>query len=750
MPTGWSTGGDGRHVTTPNPEELTIWVHRGVALFCLGALIPAGLMAADQLPYLATWWLVPFGGGILGLTLAMVIVSFTGRPVGGLAIGYLTAVAVGTALWPLAWLSPEPASGSPWLWMCLGAASLWTALVFGTKWGFSYALATGAVYAGVRLTPSGQGVTLVAAMQDLLVLVINPSAVIIGITLLTDAIRRLNATAGASQQQQARATVEEALVEERRRLDSIVHDEVMTTLVNVTMGGSERDPQLVEQARHAIQQLELAGETTGDRVPVTVEHLGWLVTDQVTSLVPEARAEIDVSDLTLQVPAAVAGAIGQACREVAKNIARHAEAGQVTVRIDDALAAGVRVTITDDGVGFDPDTVPSDRFGLRLSVMERMSSVGGRAEVRSRPGGGTRVRLVWKMSPTVLPTTGRKRPRPADADTAMPELETGVLGGLISLLIGLHFVLGWTSLDVVTAAWPVFGAQFLAAVATWLALRRLHTAALSRAVAITVVVLLTGTTLLVQSVLPMGRWPGYATWHSSVVMVLLIVLLFRRQAMVAWVGVGVYVAASSWWAYSHELGAREVAQVTFGPVAWMVVAQLVNGWLRDISARVHQDRRSVEQANLAIAQSYSRLVLRDLWLSQLRTQVGPLLQRLADPEVELTEADLTACAMLERRLRDGLRAANLLTEGTQDIIEAARSRGVEVNLVDSRGSVLPDPVRKRLRRLLAQVLDDPTVTRVVARAAPEGYADTVTLLTVRADGRTELVGLDDNGMHTSR
>ncbi|MCW5954029.1 MAG: hypothetical protein KIT69_17395, partial [Propionibacteriaceae bacterium] len=358
--------------------------------------------------------------------------------------------------------------------------------------------------------------------------------------------------------------------------------------------------------------------------------------------------------------------------------------------------------------------------------------------------------LVWKMPPAATPTTGRKRPRPAAADAALPQLETGVLGGLISLLIGLHFVLGWTTLDAVTAVWPVFAAQLLAAVATWLALRRLQTAALSRVGAITVVVLLTGTTLLVQSVLPMGRWPGYATWHSSVVMVLLIVLLFRRQAAVAWVGVGVFVAASSWWAYSHGLGVREVAQVTFGPVAWMVVAQLVNGWLLDIGARVHQDRRSVEQANLAIAQSYSRLVLRDLWLSQLRTQVGPLLQRLADPEVELSEADLTACATLERRLRDGLRAANLLTEGTQDVIEAARSRGVEVNLVDSRGSVLPDPVRRALRRLLAQVLDDPTVTRVVARAAPEGYTDTVTLLTVRVDGRTELVGLDNNGAQISR
>jgi signal transduction histidine kinase len=737
--------------TTPSPQELTNWVHRGLALFCLGALIPAGFMASDQLPNLAPWWLVLFGAGITGLTLAMVVMSFAGRSISWLASAYPVLVAAGIASWPAAWTSSEPASGSPWLWMCLGAASVWTSLVVGTRWGFSYAILTGAVFAGVRLTPSGQEVSLVAAMQDMLVLVVNPSAVIIGISLLTDAIRRLNVTATTSQQQQSRATMEQALAEERRRLDSIVHDEVMTTLVNASLGGVGHDPGLAEQARHAIEQLELAGENTEERVPVTIEHLGWLVTDQVTALVPDAHAELAVAAPEQQVPAAVASAIGQACREIAKNIDRHAGATQVEVLIDDLPSGpGVRITITDDGSGFDPEAVPSDRFGLQLSVMERMAAVGGRAQVRSQPGHGTSIELTWEAPPDRSRHRGRHRQWRVDPSGPLPQLETGALAGLISVLIGLHFVLGWTTLDQVTSIWPVLSAQLLAAVATWLALHNLHTVELPRASAIAVVVLLTGTTLLVQSVLPMGRWPGYATWHSSVVMVLLVVLLFRRQQVIAWIGVVIFVAASLWWSFSHGLGFSEVIRVAFGPVAWMVVTQLVSGWLLDIGGRVRRTRTTAVDANRAIAQSYSRLVLRDLWLGQLQTQVGPLLRRLADPQVELTDADLAACAALERRLRDGLRAANLLAEGTQDVIEAARARGVEVNLVDSRGTVLPEPVRRSLRHSLAKVLADPAVTRVVARAAPEGYDDMVTILTVRADGRTELVGLDCNGSHTSR
>lgn len=741
-------------MSTPTLSELTSWVHRGVALFCLGSLVPAAFMAADQVTHLAGWWLITFGLGILTLTIAMVLWSIGGRSIVWLARSYVVLVAFAVLTWPLGWQGTEPANGSPWLWMCLGVASVWAALVFGTKWGFIYAILTGAIFAGVRLTPSGQGIPVVAAMQDMLVLVINPSAVIIGISLLTDSVRQLQSTAGAFQQRRARAAVEEALVEERRRMDSIVHDEVMTTLVNAAMTGTTRAPQVADLARHALGQLDLAAETLEDRVPVTVEHVGWLVNDVVTSLLPDADVQMEVSEPDLQVPAAVASAIGQACREVAMNIARHAEAHQVKVVIGDASAPGVKITVTDDGTGFDPAAVPADRFGIQLSVMDRMQSVGGKVAVRSRPGHGTTVELVWlepvePAKPLSLRRRDRRRPS-SDQYPVLPAIESGALAGLIWLLIGLHFVLGWTTLDQVSPVWPVFAAQGLAAIATWLALRKLQLLPIPASWGVAVVLLLSATTLLVQATLPMGRWPGYATWYSSVVMVLVIVLLFRGRPLLAWIGVAVFVVESLYWAFTHALGFGEVVRVAFGPVSWMVVAQLVSGWLDDIGHRMRETRENSDAANQAIAESYSKLVMRDIWLRQLRTQVDPLLQTLADPDAELTAAQLEACIAVERRLRDGLRAANLLSDGTQDIVEAARQRGVDVTLVDSRGSALPEAVRKALRQSLTSLLGDRSVKKLVARAAPEGYNDVVTILTVRANGKTELVGLDENGAHTPR
>ena len=55
----------------------------------------------------------------------------------------------------------------------------------------------------------------------------------------------------------------------------------------------------------------------------------------------------------------------------------------------------VVIEVIDDGPGFDPATVPVHRYGLRESIQGRLTEIGGRAEVTSAPGDGTRIRLEW-------------------------------------------------------------------------------------------------------------------------------------------------------------------------------------------------------------------------------------------------------------------------------------------------------------------------------------------------------------------
>ncbi len=129
-------------------------------------------------------------------------------------------------------------------------------------------------------------------------------------------------------------------------------------------------------------------------------------------------------------------------------------------------------------------------------------------------------------------------------------------------------------------------------------------------------------------------------------------------------------------------------------------------------------------------------------------QIGPLLQSLADPTHQLSADERDACRVLEGRLRDALRAGNLVSQGVSDAIQAARGRGVEVVLVDNRGSKLPEAVRRTTLRQLEQLVRSSTSGRIVARTAPEGYAEAVTILQV--DAERNLTTIDESGTVTVR
>jgi signal transduction histidine kinase len=88
-----------------------------------------------------------------------------------------------------------------------------------------------------------------------------------------------------------------------------------------------------------------------------------------------------------------AEAVLAAAREALLNAARHAgDSGPIRVygEVEDASIA---VFVRDRGPGFDLAAVPRDRRGVRESIVGRMERAGGRAEVRSTPGGGTEIGL---------------------------------------------------------------------------------------------------------------------------------------------------------------------------------------------------------------------------------------------------------------------------------------------------------------------------------------------------------------------
>ncbi|MDS1269858.1 PspC domain-containing protein [Lipingzhangella sp. LS1_29] len=82
----------------------------------------------------------------------------------------------------------------------------------------------------------------------------------------------------------------------------------------------------------------------------------------------------------------------RAAREAMVNAAKYADVDTVSV-FAEAEEDELLVFVRDRGVGFDPDTIPADRMGLRGSILDRMERHGGSARIRSAPGQGTEIQL---------------------------------------------------------------------------------------------------------------------------------------------------------------------------------------------------------------------------------------------------------------------------------------------------------------------------------------------------------------------
>jgi signal transduction histidine kinase len=75
--------------------------------------------------------------------------------------------------------------------------------------------------------------------------------------------------------------------------------------------------------------------------------------------------------------------------EALGNVEKHADATSITVSAR-ADGGGLEISVADNGRGFDPGTTGGTRYGIR-GMQERAVQIGGRVEITSEPGNGTRV-----------------------------------------------------------------------------------------------------------------------------------------------------------------------------------------------------------------------------------------------------------------------------------------------------------------------------------------------------------------------
>ena len=106
---------------------------------------------------------------------------------------------------------------------------------------------------------------------------------------------------------------------------------------------------------------------------------------------PDVRLNLELSGEFGDLTEAVTLTVYRVVQEGLNNVAKHAAAGQVTMRLERTPpGAGspdfVTVTIADDGVGVDTN-VPTQGLGL-IGMRERVAALAGHLEVSSTPGSG--------------------------------------------------------------------------------------------------------------------------------------------------------------------------------------------------------------------------------------------------------------------------------------------------------------------------------------------------------------------------
>jgi len=197
--------------------------------------------------------------------------------------------------------------------------------------------------------------------------------------------------------------------EERKRMARELHDQVVQTLAVIGMNLSfvkatlSRDApaETVVRLDEAMQQLEEAArrirEIMSELRPLVLDDYG--LTSGLQGLAEQfrrrggIRVEVFCDNMGSRSSPEREIALFRIAQEALTNIGRHAQADEARIELETG-GDRMRMTIIDDGVGFDLTAVASKGrphgMGL-LSMRERAIAVGGTCRIESQPGKGTRV-----------------------------------------------------------------------------------------------------------------------------------------------------------------------------------------------------------------------------------------------------------------------------------------------------------------------------------------------------------------------
>jgi signal transduction histidine kinase len=196
--------------------------------------------------------------------------------------------------------------------------------------------------------------------------------------------------------------VVEAQELERRRLSRELHDETGQALTSILLGLRSLEESLeTDDARAATAGLrELVVATLQDVRRLAVELRPSALDDfglvaalehLTASFQKQTGLQVDLGVALGEgrLPGEVETALYRIVQESLTNVVKHARARRVSIALT-RMQHSVKAVVEDDGQGFDPENTREGGFGV-VGMRERLSLLGGRLRVESRPGAGTTI-----------------------------------------------------------------------------------------------------------------------------------------------------------------------------------------------------------------------------------------------------------------------------------------------------------------------------------------------------------------------
>ena len=190
-----------------------------------------------------------------------------------------------------------------------------------------------------------------------------------------------------------------AVLEERGRIARDLHDDLGASLTGMALQleaarrvGRAEGEQLAELARdarsvaHSLRELSWTTNPRCDNVGSLGVFLGELAERFCAAAGLECKLELPSADAAQTVPARVRHDLLVFVKEALANVARHAHARTVALQVS-ATDGQLRLTVRDDGAGFDPARV--QRGSGLVNLRERLNHAGGSFTVSSASAQGT-------------------------------------------------------------------------------------------------------------------------------------------------------------------------------------------------------------------------------------------------------------------------------------------------------------------------------------------------------------------------